>query len=180
VVEHEVAGRCTNEIALESPKWQGSAATDIEVDIGQLAISMWVDDPNDTWQIDHDDVSSHIMPNDADGGKAMKDRAIKAMNNAPTYQGSGNEAMNDAPIDKQQDDSRQDSCTIASKDKPSIAGVGRFKGMDEHSVVDGLSVNEMHYDTVLLNIAPLHLKGIPWHMALLNIIQCSSTLPLRI
>jgi hypothetical protein len=28
----------------------------------------------------------------------------------------------------------------------------------------------MHYDTVLLNIAPSHLKGVPWHTALLNII----------
>jgi hypothetical protein len=122
VVEHKAARRCTNEIVLEAPKWQDFAATDIEVDAGQLAICMWVDDPNDTWWIDHDDISPHVIPNNADGGKAMKDRAMKAMNNAPKYQGSSNEAMNDAPINKQHDDSKQDGCTIASKDEIQRSG----------------------------------------------------------
>jgi hypothetical protein len=64
-----------------------------------------------------------VVEHKADGGKAMKDGAMKAMNNIPKYEGSGNEVMNDAPINKQHDDSKQDGCTRASKDEFSIAGV---------------------------------------------------------
>jgi hypothetical protein len=112
-----------------------------------------------------------VVEHKADGGKAMKDGAMKAMNNIPKYEGSGNEVMNDAPINKQHDDSKQDGCTRASKDEFSMAGVNSFKGVDEHPIVDMLSVNEMHYDMALLNVVPSHhLKGAPWHMVLFTII----------